>query len=99
MQQLFTVYAADGAYFDKVRLPEAELLIEQNSARIEGKRRITLRLVVETSEARSLLAPRFPGSPKTFFRERVGEQRLPLYQHNHRRCDGYADTLMDLVTV
>lgn len=99
MQQLFKVYAADGAYFDKVCLPAAELLVESNAARVEGKsKRITLRLTVGNSEARALLAPRFPGSQKTFYVEYVGEDRSRLYQHNHARCAGYADTLSDLVT-
>jgi hypothetical protein len=70
---------------------EAMILLDHHAARLEGKRRIKLRLSVDNSAARALLAPRAPVSQasKTFLVERIGDQRSPLYQHNHRRCEGY----------
>jgi len=34
---------------------------------------------------------------RTIHVERVGDDRSPIYQHTPERCNGYADTLADLM--
>lgn len=87
---LYSVYDAAGGFFRAVDEEQAEFLIEKQAAYIDAKRRkIWLRLTVDISAARVLLAPRYPlGSTQTIYTEHVGEQRHPLYQHS-RKCEGF----------
>ena len=87
---LISVYDADGVHFRMVDEEQALTLLEHQAAFINTKRRrIKLRLTVDHSTARVLLAPRYPlGSTQTIYTEYVGEQRHPLYQHS-RKCEGF----------
>ena len=92
---LFAVYDVAGIYFRKVDAEQAELLLSNNAASIDGRRRrIRLRLCVELSTARSLLAPRFPISQgsRTYLVTFVGDDRRRLYQHHVGRCFGFCQT-------
>lgn len=87
---LYSVYDADGGHFRMVDEEQALALLELQAAIIDGKPRhkIKLRLTVEPSTARAILAPRFPVSQasRTTIIEYVGDQQSPLYQHHERRC-------------
>jgi len=87
---LYSVYDAGGAFFRAVDEEQALTLLEKQAAFIDTKRRkIKLRLTVDHSTARVLLAPRYPlGSTRTTYTEHVGEQRHPIFQHS-RRCEGF----------
>ena len=92
---LYSVYDADGAHFRMVDADQAEMLLDNNAARIDGKRRkIKLRLSVDLSTARSLLAPRYPVSQasKTFLIEFIGDDRTRIYQHHSGRCAAFGQT-------
>ncbi len=90
MTDLYWLCDADGVHFRKVDEEQAEMLIEKQAAFIEPKRRsIKLRLTVDISTARVLLAPRYPlGATKTVYIEHVGDERHPIYQHS-RKCEGF----------
>ena len=89
--ELISVYDADGVMFRRVDEEQALTLLEHQAAFINTKRRrIKLRLTVDHSAARALLAPRFPVSQagRTWHVEHVGDDRIPLFQHS-RRCEGF----------
>jgi hypothetical protein len=91
---LYSVYDAEGAHFRMVDEEQALNLLEHRAAIIDGKRRkIRLRLVVDHSAARSLLAPRYQlgqGSRTTII-EYIGDQMIPIYQHHPKRCTSWFD--------
>jgi len=88
---LYSVYDASGVHFDQVDEQQVLTLLEHNAAKIEGKRRkIRLRLTVDHSAARVLLAPRYQLSQgsRTVFKEYLGDDRRFVYQHSER-CAGF----------
>ena len=89
--ELISVYDADGAHFRMVDEEQALTLLEHQAAYINSKRRkIKLRLTVDHSAARALLAPRYQLSQgsRTVFKEYIGDDRRFVYQHSER-CSSF----------
>lgn len=81
-----------------LRTDEAEELYRAGLAQPMGKRTTKLVLVVARRQAWGFLRGKrsmTSQASKTFLVEHVGAERSRLYQHDHVRCNGYADTLVD----
>lgn len=79
-----------------LRTDEAEEIYRAGLAVPVGKHTTKLVLTVARRQAWGFLRGRRSiSAPKTYWVEKVGEERSRLYQHDHVRCNGYADTLVD----
>jgi len=97
----FPLFDQAGKLVLTLRDEEAQALYSAKLAAPRGKKQI--RALVLTCQRRVaigfLRGKRSMSSPKTYYVEHVGDDRSRLYQHDHERCNGFADTLMDCVTV
>ena len=96
----FPLFDQAGKLVLTLRDEEAQALYSARLAAPRGKKQIrALVLTCQRPVAMGFLrGKRSMSSPKTYYVEHVGEDRSRLYQHDHERCNGYVDTLMDCIT-
>ena len=81
-----------------LRTDEAEELYRAGLAKPMGRKTTKLVLIVQRRQAWGFLRGKrslTSQASRTFLVEHVGPERSRLYQHDHERCHGYADTLVD----
>lgn len=97
----FPLFDSAGVLVCTLREEEAQALYSARMAAPRGKRQIrALTLTVNRRQAWGFLRGKrsmTSQASRTFRVEHVGDDRSRLYQHEHERCNGYADTLVDCV--